>query len=178
MALDEHEFAARWSSFVWAITVGGIGAAVLAGAAVISVAVHEAQSGAAVRLALVAAALGPAVVVGIVGLFAPRAYVLTRDAIVIQRWGRAVVILRDRVREVRRIRSDEVGLAWRLFGSGGLFGSFGLFYSRSLGKFWVYVTNQEDLVLVTQVDGTKIVISPYPAHGFLDAVRKTEVENA
>jgi len=58
-------------------------------------------------------------------------------------------------------------------GSGGFLGWFGLFYSRGLGRFWAYAGNQEDLVLMTQTDGRKIVISPHPPEAFLEAFRET-----
>jgi hypothetical protein len=67
----------------------------------------------------------------------------------------------------------EIGSALRLFGCGGYLGWFGLFYSRSMGQFWAYAGNQEDLALLTQTDGTKIVISPCPPEAFLKAVQGT-----
>jgi len=177
MSFEEHEeqhFAARWSLLVWVLSVGGIVIAVLVGAGLMLMAAYSGHRETIVRLALVVAAFGPAVILGVVALFAPRAYTLTDDAIVIHRRGPAVVIPRGQLLEVRRVRSGDVGFAWRLFGSGGFFGWFGLFYSRNVGQFWAYVTNQEDLVLLVQADETRILISPHPAHAFLDAIRRTQ----
>jgi hypothetical protein len=75
----------------------------------------------------------------------------------------------DRIREVRRIDSRKMGFAWRIFASGGFFGWFS---SRRLGRFRAYAMNQRDLVLITETDGTKIVISPHSEDEFLEAVRR------
>jgi hypothetical protein len=84
----------------------------------------------------------------------------------------------DRIREVRRIDSRKMGFAWRIFASGGLLGWFGWFYSRRLGRFRAYATNQRDLVLITETDGTKIVISPHSEDEFLEAVRRNPGQHA
>ena len=70
--------------------------------------------------------------------------------------------------------TGQIGFAWRLAGCGGFLGWFGLFYSRSLGEFWAYTGNREDLVLLTQTDGGKIVISPHPPDTFVKAVQETD----
>ncbi len=171
---EEQYFEARWSLLVWVLSIGAIVLVVAIGAGLILTATYGGHRHAAVRLALVVGAFAPAVILGVVALFAPRAYTLTEEAIVIVRRGPVVVIPRAQLQEVLRVRSTDVGFAWRLFGSGGLFGWFGLFHSRSVGNFWAYVTNQEDLILLVQADGTKILISPHPAHAFLDAVRRTQ----
>jgi len=58
----------------------------------------------------------------------------------------------------------------RLFGSGGFLGWFGFFYNGSLGRFWAYAGNRDDLVLLTKTDGRKIVLSPHPPDAFLAAI--------
>lgn len=55
---------------------------------------------------------------------------------------------------------------------GGLLGWFGWFYSRPLGGFLAYATNQRDLILAMRTDGRKIVISPDPADEFVEAMRR------
>lgn len=75
---------------------------------------------------------------------------------------------------VRRIGSVEIPLssihgselvdrvapaAWRLFGSGGLFGVFGWFYTAGLGRYRAYATRYRDGLLV-RTDGGPIVLTP------------------
>ena len=121
---------------------------------------------------LVFAALLPWGVFAVVILFAPRNYTVGSGAIVVGRLGPDAVIQFERIREIRRIDGRDIGFAWRRFGSGGFFGWFGRFYSRTLGAFRAYATNMCDLVLITEVDGTKTVLSPYPPDAFLEAVQR------
>jgi hypothetical protein len=82
------------------------------------------------------------------------------------------VIAYPGIREVRRTGLDEIGFAWRVFGSAGFLGWFGLFRSRTLGEFRACATNQRDLVLITKTNGTKLVISPHQPEAFVEAVRR------
>jgi hypothetical protein len=116
---------------------------------------------------------GLVVVVSVIpALFAPLGYEVSVKAIVIRRLGWNVAIPLEAIRDVCRVKSEETGFTWRLWASGGFLGWFGLFYNRGLGEFWAYVGNRRDLVLLTQADGTKIVISPHPLGAFLEAVQK------
>jgi len=121
-----------------------------------------------------AAAFMPLIIFGVLAFFAPRAFEVNSDAVVVKRLGKDVVVPLESIREIRRVESGEARFMWRLCGCGGFLGWFGLFYSRALGEFWAYAGNQEDLVLLTQTDGTKIVISPYPRDAFLEAIWETE----
>jgi len=59
--------------------------------------------------------------------------------------------------------------AIRLFGSGGLFGYTGLYWSKSVGRFSSYVTNRSHSILIDS-DSKKIMISPDDVSGFMEAV--------
>jgi hypothetical protein len=121
-------------------------------------------------VAVLAALLSVAVFAGI-ARFAPWGYLVRPDAIVVTRLGPPVVISHERIREVRRMDRREIGFAWRVFGSGGFLGWFGVFCSRQLGEFRAYATNRHDLVLITTTSGARIVISPDSPDAFLEAVR-------
>jgi len=170
MSGSSLRFDARWSRLVWVVTVAVILMLALVDALVVSE-VWKAARGNALPVLLVVTALLPWAVLAVVALFAPRSYRVEPDGIVVKRLGPAAVIRYERIREIRRISPDDVGFAWRTFGSGGFLGWFGRFYSRRLGAFRAHATNMADLVLVTEVDGTKIVISPHPPDEFLEAVR-------
>ena len=66
------------------------------------------------------------------------------------------------------------GTRLRLGGSGGFFGWFGRFWSRRLGHHRMYATNGRDLVYIERVDGTKVVLSPFPADAFVAAVEEAK----
>ncbi len=85
--------------------------------------------------------------------YSPRGYVIGDRSILVQRLAGRPRIALDDVREVRRAAPDDSSGAIRLFGSGGLFGYYGLFSSAKLGKFTAYVTNRNNKVLI--VSGIK-----------------------
>jgi hypothetical protein len=102
--------------------------------------------------------------------YSPRGYVIADRSIVVRRLAGRPRIALDDVRELRQATLDDSSGAIRLWGSGGLFGYYGLFSSVKLGKFTAYVTNRNNKVLV--VSGSKTVLfSPDDVDGFLNAIR-------
>lgn len=174
MGPDRQRFGMRWSRLTWMVTVAMIVLVVAVALVILWKAIHVGPDAGAIRVLLVLLGFLPAISLAILALFAPRAYEVDADAIVVKRIVGNVVISRAGVREIRRIESREIGSALRLFACGGFFGWFGLFYSRQIGRFWAYTGNQADLVLITQADGTKVVISPYPPEAFLEAIREAQ----
>jgi hypothetical protein len=57
-------------------------------------------------------------------------------------------------------------LGGRLWASGGLYGYFGIFIFKGIGKVWMYVTNRNNLVLVEDAKHKKYLISPDNADRF------------
>jgi hypothetical protein len=102
--------------------------------------------------------------------WSPRGYVLEGRSIVVRRLVGPARIALEGVREVRASTPDDSRGCMRLWGSGGLFGYYGLFTSRKLGKFTGYVTNRANSVIV--ITSTKTaVFSPDDVNGFLAAIR-------
>ncbi len=177
MPTDSLRFPAHWSRAVAIITVAVTVLIVMVDVMLLWV-MHTTLADRPIRAVPVVGALLITGVFVVVSLFAPRSYVVRTDGIVVNRFGPSLVIAYECIRELRRIDSGEIGVAWRIFGSGGFFGWFGWFYSQSLGRFLAYAANQRDLVLITKTDGTKIVISPYPPDAFLEAVRRKREQTA
>ncbi|MFM7015747.1 MAG: PH domain-containing protein [Bacteroidota bacterium] len=76
----------------------------------------------------------------------PTSYEITSDELLIHRpKGPIKIALSD----IKTIEKTDAGLSIRLFGSGGLFGYFGYFSSKKLGKHYRYTGNNEDLVCIT-----------------------------
>lgn len=99
-------------------------------------------------------------------LFSPRSFELTLNGIAIKRPIKSFEIPYREILNVKR-----VGWSWRhlrLFGSGGLYGFFGLFQFSGLGRVWTYVTNRHKVVLVETKGGTKYLISPEDPEAFLE----------
>ena len=88
---------------------------------------------------------------------APVAVVVTDDAVVIDRViGKKRTPLADIERVERMPRPD---LSWRLMGSGGFMGYWGLFRSRTLGRFHAYVGRPRQSVLLLLRQGRPVVFS-------------------
>ncbi len=102
--------------------------------------------------------------------YAPRGYAIEGRAILVTRFAGTVRIALDNVRAARRAEPDDLRGCIRLWGSGGLFGYYGLFSTAKLGKSTWYVTNRSNSVIV--IMGAKTVLfSPDDPDTFLGAVQ-------
>ena len=111
-------------------------------------------------------------VVAISFLFAPSSYGIDGTHLYIRRPLLPIQIRFNDILEVRRLNDQEMEFTLRLFGSGGLFGFFGLFYSRKLGWQRWYATRTGDLVgIVTNTKGW-LVLSPDSPEAFVAALKK------
>jgi len=103
--------------------------------------------------------------------YSPRGYVLAgRSILVRRRLARTIRIPLGELREARRATADDFRGCIRLWGSGGLFGYYGLFSTRKLGKSTWYVTNRSNGVVVI-VAAKTVLFSPDDAEAFLAAIR-------
>ncbi len=85
----------------------------------------------------------------------------------------------------RRIGEAEISVAktperWRwtwwgmrLFGSGGLYGYFGHFTFRGIGRVRMYATNRHSLVLLVDERGNKTLVSPNEPERFIQQLRRS-----
>jgi len=85
----------------------------------------------------------------------------------------------------RRIGDAEISVAkaperwkwawWgmRLFGSGGLYGYFGHFIFKGVGRVRMYATNRHSLVLLVDEKGNKILVSPNEPERFIRQLMKS-----
>src|SRR5579872_2919389 len=87
-------------------------------------------------------------------VFSPRGYALNGDSIEIERPIGTVQIPLRGLQEARRLTSDDLRGCIRLFGSGGLFGYYGLYRTSKLGKCTWYVTDRSRAVVVVSDSGT------------------------
>jgi hypothetical protein len=75
------------------------------------------------------------------------------------------------IREVRIATRDDLSGSMRVFGSGGLFGYYGLFRNSKLGTSNWYVTDRSHSVVLVSDSGTAIV-SPDDSAGFIASLGK------
>ncbi|WP_300596801.1 PH domain-containing protein [Niabella sp.] len=58
--------------------------------------------------------------------------------------------------------------SWRIFGSGGMFGYYGIFGNKQLGTMKWYMTRKDKAVLLETVNHKKIALSPDDPDGFVN----------
>jgi Bacterial PH domain len=115
----------------------------------------------------------PVLAVAVIALgfaFSPRGYEISDGAFRVKRLIGDVVIPLDRLRFVRDATAADFWGCVRLWGSGGLFGYYGWFWSKALGRSRWYVTDRNRAVVVTNGDKT-ILVSPEDHDGFVAAIR-------
>lgn len=102
--------------------------------------------------------------------WSPRGYAVEGQAILVKRLAGTVRISLAELREARRADRDDLRGCIRLWGSGGLFGYYGLFSTSKLGKSTWYVTARGKIVVLV-TGGKTVLLSPDDISGFLQAVR-------
>jgi hypothetical protein len=101
--------------------------------------------------------------------WSPTGYEIDGGDVVIRRLIGNVRIPVSGIREVRIAMRDDLSGSMRVFGSGGLFGYYGLFRNSTLGTSNWYVTDRSNAVVLAGDSGTAIV-SPDDAAGFIAAL--------
>src|ERR1700722_16919920 len=102
--------------------------------------------------------------------YSPRGYLLQGRSILVKRLAGGARVALDDVREARRATPEDFRACVRLWGSGGMFGYYGLFSTSKLGKSTWYVTNRSNGVVVITASKT-VLFSPDAAEVFLAAIR-------
>lgn len=102
-------------------------------------------------------------------LFSPRGFILTTNGILIKRHLRSILIPYDEISDVRRV--SWTWRAIRLGASGGLYGFFGLFRVKGLGRAWMYVTDRSKMIFIETKQGKKYIISPSDPQTFLERLK-------
>jgi hypothetical protein len=102
--------------------------------------------------------------------YSPRRYSLDGRSIVIHRLAGNVSLPLEGLRRASPAAAEDLRGCIRLWGSGGLFGYYGLFRTSSLGRCTWYVTNRAKMVVV-ETSGKTVLVSPDDVDGFLAAVR-------
>ena len=102
--------------------------------------------------------------------YSPQRYVVSERSLTVIRLIRNVHIGLDHIQQARPVRADDLKWGIRLWGSGGLFGYYGLYRTAELGKCTWYVTDRSKCVVVITSEKT-VVVSPDDVDGFVAAIR-------
>jgi hypothetical protein len=100
---------------------------------------------------------------------APRGFALEAGEVRVERPVLPVSIPLASIRSVQVLGPAALRGSLRLGGTGGLFGYYGRFWSRSLGPYRLYATSARRLVLL-DTQGGRFVLSPDPPARFAEAV--------
>ena len=101
-------------------------------------------------------------------LWAPQGYIVKGRSVIVKR---LIGDLKIHVEgEPERGNSTYWGL--RLFGSGGLYGYYGLFAFRKIGRVLVYATNRHNLVFFKDENARKLLLSPEKPERFIQLLTK------
>ena len=102
--------------------------------------------------------------------YSPRGYIVEGRRILIRRLAGTLSMSLDDIREARPASREDLRGCIRLWGSGGLFGYYGIFSTDQLGKTTWYVTTRNKMVVVKTAAKT-VLLSPDDTTGFLAAVQ-------
>ena len=107
---------------------------------------------------------------------APTALAIDGDALRIER--RAWWAIRIPLREIAALESTAGMRAFntlRLFGVGGFFGTFGLMWSRPVGRFWAYATRTAPSLLLRLRGSLPVLVTPDDPDAVVAALRQAGV---
>jgi hypothetical protein len=102
--------------------------------------------------------------------YSPTRYEIAGRYVIVKRLIGEVRIPLGGIRQMRLFNSADCRGCIRLWGSGGLFGYYGLFRTKTLGRSRWYVTNRKNRVVVVTGQETA-VFSPDNLAGFQSAIR-------
>jgi hypothetical protein len=158
-------FSAPWDRTLRVTTVVVV---ILLAAVVGTIAVATVSAGAPPALVAGVAAL-VAAILGATWSLAPRGFAVEAGQVRIERPLRAIAIPVRSIRSAGLLPKGALRGALRLGGSGGLFGYYGRFWSRSLGAFRLYATRRDGLVRIDTPE-ERFVLSPEAPERFLEEV--------
>ena len=110
-----------------------------------------------------------AVVLFVIGCYAPQGYRLAADGVHVERRAGPRVIPYRMIRSVDRVARPLAGIS--LTASKGIFGRFGRFWNSTLGSYRLFLTNRESVVWLQTTSDGWVAISPDRADEFVVRLR-------
>ena len=89
---------------------------------------------------------------------------------IVWRW-RSLLIGCDEITEVVSVSKSDLGFVIRTCGAGGLWGGFGRFWSRKMGRMLVYASRSDGLVCIRRGDDRPLIITPDSPEEFISSIR-------
>lgn len=105
-------------------------------------------------------------------VLSPFAYQLTGDKLIINKKLFPKTIVLSEIHNVSTVEYDDLGIRYRIWGSGGLFGWYGYFYSTDIGKILLQCSKRKNLVKITTNNNKLIVLSPDDDNLFIKSINQ------
>lgn len=83
----------------------------------------------------------------------------------------------DQISVIEIINPKVLWMSIRLFGSGGLFGYFGLFYNKTYGRMRWYATQRKNAIVIITNDNKKYLITPDDLEGMINLLPKDKIHD-
>ena len=93
-------------------------------------------------------------------VLSPQYYEVHSSKITIHRFWKNVELDTSQISLFRILEKSELKFAIRTIGVGGMFGYYGWYYNKMMGKMLWYNTQRKNNVLIQMKDGKKIILSP------------------
>jgi Bacterial PH domain len=116
------------------------------------------------------AALGIIIALVLPHLIHPVSYTISPDGITINKILFSSSISIGDITEIKKVNYSDLFITIRLFGSGGLWGYFGIFYSTVYGKLNMQASNMQEMILISTTENKKYIISPENQQEFIDVL--------
>ncbi len=105
-------------------------------------------------------------------LYRPEAIEITDDALVIKRKISTISIPYADIVQIALPENNDLRLAVRTFGNGGLFGYTGKYYKQPYGSMTWYCSQRKNYVLLETTAGKKIVATPDERDAMVSDLRR------
>lgn len=100
------------------------------------------------------------VILSITYCFSIKSYQITENDVVINRPFDKVILDKSIIKNVSAIQNVNILLSIRSFGSGGMFGYFGIFWNKKFGKMTWYATRTNNVIIIETNLNKKILLTP------------------
>jgi hypothetical protein len=155
-----------WTGLILALLLAGAGAAFF-----FAITFHGALSWSA-GLAGVLLLLATGLATGLIWLYArPTCFEVSPEGLKLVWPARTRKLPRNAFADMQPLSRIDLGHCVRLFGVGGLFGSFGRYRSEYLGNMDLYVTRTDAMVLLRLKNRRPLILTPQDPNAFLAALR-------
>jgi len=105
-------------------------------------------------------------------IYAPTVYRVTPNAVLLDRFMGPVKIKRSEIDSVEEVDTQYLSHSLRTWGSGGMFGYYGYFWSKKNGSFFAMSKSRKNLVLIKTKAGKKFIVSPMKPDAFIASLKK------